>query len=213
MRGKLPLGPIWLCILVTSWALCEDGKAAGLPSDETVQSFPTPLAQYDDSGIPNVIDRLIHRVEVEPFNLVATIIFFCAITHTFLTSLFTEAARRYEDQFAALEPHEVDAALGKAVTRTRDRLQFRAQVFGFLGEVEVVFGIWLVPLFLVIVMMKGWPALVDYSVKITAAEPVFVVAIMAMASSRRILRIAERGLASWAGFGWECSRPRAGDEL
>jgi Na+/H+ antiporter NhaD/arsenite permease-like protein len=201
MRGKLSPGQIGLYILVTSWALRENGKAAGLLSDGAVPSFPTPLAQYHDTAIANVIDRLIHRVEVDPFNLVATIIFFCAITHTFLTSVFTKAARRYEHEFAALETQELDAELGKAVARTRDRLQFRAQFFGFLGEVEAVFGIWLVPLFLAIVMMKGWPALVDYSVKINAAEPIFVVTIMAMASSRPILRIAERGLASVAGLG------------
>src|SRR5258708_11529755 len=121
--------------------------------------------------------------------------------HKFVETVCSKVARRYEDEFAALEPQELDAALGKAVARTRDRLQFRAQVFGFLGEVEAVFGLWLVPLFLVIVMMKGWPALVDYSVKINAAEPIFVVAIMAMASSRPILRIAERGLATVAVSG------------
>src|SRR5260370_2417352 len=207
MRGKPPPGPIWLWLLVTLWALCEAGKAAGLPSDEAVPSFPTPLTKYHDTEIPNVIDRLIHRVEVDPFNLVATIIFLCAITHTFLTSVFTKTARRYEREFAALETQELDAKVGKAVARTRDRLQFRAPVFGFLGEVEAVFGIWLVPLFLVIVMMKGWPALVDYSVKINAAEPIVVVAIMAIASSRPILRIAERGLASVAGFGGFGSAP------
>src|SRR5246127_404084 len=189
-----------ICSFLILFALGAVGKAATL-SSETDPSFPTPLSHYHDGAIPNTIDRLIHRVQVDPFNLVATIIFFCAITHTFLTSVFTKAAHRFEHEFTALESQELDPELGKVVARRRDKLQFRAQLFGFLGEVEAVFGIWLVPLFLAIVTMKGWTALIDYSSKINAAEPIFVVAIMAMASSRPILRIAERGLASVAGLG------------
>ena len=193
-----------ICSVISSFlillTLGAVGEAATV-SSETAPSFPTPLSQYHDDAIPNTIERLVHRVQVDPFNLVATIIFFCAITHTFLTTIFTKAARRFEHEFAALETQELDAEHGKTVARKRDKLQFRAQLFGFLGEVEAVFGIWLVPLFLAIVTMKGWTALIDYSGKINAAEPIFVVAIMAMASSRPILRIAERGLASVAGLG------------
>jgi hypothetical protein len=188
-----------ICLFLILLALGAAGKAATAPS-ETAPSFPTPLSEYHDGAVPNTIERLIHRVQVDPFNLVATIFFFCAIAHTFLTSVFTKTARRFEHEFAALEPQEFDVQQGKAVARRRDKLQFRAQFFGFLGEVEAVFGIWLVPLFLAIVTMKGWTALIDYSAKINAAEPIFVVAIMAMASSRPILRIAERGLASVAGL-------------
>jgi hypothetical protein len=201
MRRKTGSSLIGFLILIASWAPCENGNAARLPSDEVTPSVPTPLAQYHDAAIANTVDRLIHRVEVDPFNLIATITFFCAIIHTFLTSAFTKAARRYEQEFTVLEARELDPRHGKAVAKIRDRLQFRAQCLGFLGEVEAVFGIWLIPLFLAIVMMKGWPALVEYSVKINAAEPIFVVAIMAMASSKPILRIAERGLAGVAGLG------------
>ena len=190
-----------VCSFVILLALGVAGKAATPFSSETISSFPTPLSEYRDGAMANPLDRLIHRVQMDPFNLAATVIFFCAITHTFLTSVFTKTARRYEHEFAALEPHELDAERGKTIARTRDKLEFRAQFFGFLGEVEAVFGIWLVPLLLAIVLMKGWSALVDYSAKINAAEPIFVVAIMAMASSRPILRIAERGLAGVASLG------------
>ena len=200
VTGAMRLISSVICSFLILFALGAVGKAATV-SSETAPSFPTPISQYHDGAIPNTIDRLIHRVQVDPFNLIATIIFFCAITHTFLTSVFTKAAHRYEHEFVALEAKELDAENGKAVARTRDKLQFRAQAFRFLGEVEAVFGIWLVPLFLAIVVMKGWLALIDYSTKINAAEPIFVVAIMAMASSRPILRIAERGLAGIAGLG------------
>jgi hypothetical protein len=56
-------------------ALGTVGKAA-MVSSEIAPPFPTPLSEYHDDAIPNAIDRLIHRVKVDPFNLVATIIFF-----------------------------------------------------------------------------------------------------------------------------------------
>ena len=70
-----------------------------------------------------------------------------------------------------------------------------------MGEVEAVFGIWLVPLFIVIVLMKGWPTLVGYITSLNPAEPVFVVVIMAIASSRPILRLTESWLAKLAALG------------
>ena len=54
----------------------------------------------------------------------------------------------------------------------RDRLQFRAQLFHFLGEVEAVFGIWLIPLAIAILVMKGWSTLTSYAAAIDPAEPI-----------------------------------------
>ena len=42
-------------------------------------------------------------------------------------------------------------------------LQFQGQLFHFLGEVEAVFGIWLIPLALAIAMIKGWKTLTGYA--------------------------------------------------
>jgi len=70
-----------------------------------------------------------------------------------------------------------------------------------MGEVEAVFGIWLIPLFLAIILIKGWPTLVAYITDLSPAEPVFVVVIMAMASSRPVLRFAENFLAKAAALG------------
>jgi hypothetical protein len=188
-----------LFVLTELFGLSSPGYAAEL-SASTTSMFPRPLSDYHDE-ISSVIGRLVHRAEVEPFNIIATLIFFCAIVHTFLTAAFTKMGHRYEREFAALETQELDPETGRTVARRRDKLQFRAQLFGFMGEVEAVFGVWLVPLFLAIVLMKGWPALVTYSANLNVAEPIFVVAIMSMASSRSILRMAERGLAAVAGIG------------
>src|SRR6202011_3210709 len=119
--------------------------------------------------------------------------------HTFLTSKFMHIAHDYKQQFDALGGQETVS--DPSIERRRDALQFRAQFFHFMGEVEAVFGIWLVPLFLVIVLMKGWPALVGYITSLNPAEPVFVVVIMAIASSRPILRLTENWVAKVAALG------------
>ncbi len=95
-------------------------------------------------------------------------------------------AHRLEHQYHALEEKEKDTSDDKELSRARDRLQFRAQLFNFLGEGEVVFGIWLIPLAISILLMKGWGTLTSYAASIDAAEPVFVVVVMAMAGSRPV---------------------------
>ena len=163
--------------------------------------FPLPLPDYHDREVPGVFNKLVHRVSVEPFNLISTLIFFFAIVHTFLASFFTRISHRYEHEFNALEAQEKHPQFGGAAAKRRDKLQFKAQAWGFLGEVEVVFGVWLLPLFATIILMKGWPALVNYSASVNSTEPIFVVVIMAMSSSRPVLAMAERALASVAALG------------
>jgi hypothetical protein len=72
---------------------------------------------------------------------VGTLILLGAIIHTFVTSKFMLVAHRLEHQYHALEEQEKETPDDKELSRMRDRLQFRAQIFHFLGEVEGVFGI------------------------------------------------------------------------
>jgi hypothetical protein len=81
-------------------------------------------------------------------------------------------------------------------------------VFHFLGEVEAVFGIWLIPLFLAILLMKGWPTLVGYASSVNAAEPIFVVVVMAIAGSRPVLYFTENCLAKVASLGGSTTAAR-----
>ena len=193
-----------ILILLFSAVSLFSGRAADadrLHPEQERAVFPKPLRDYRDGHIPGLIEKLAHRIRVEPFNLISTLIFFLAILHTFSTSVFTRISRRYEHEFDALEAQEEHPARAGPASRRRDRLQFRAQAWGFLGEVEAVFGVWLIPLFLTIIIMKGWSTLVSYSASANATEPIFVVVIMAMASSRPVLAIAERALASVAAIG------------
>ncbi len=77
-----------LFVLTELFGLSSPGYAAEL-SASTTSMFPRPLTDYHDE-ISSVIGRLVHRAEVEPFNIIATLIFFCAIVHTFLTAAFTK---------------------------------------------------------------------------------------------------------------------------
>ena len=64
-----------------------------------------------------------------------------------------------------------------------------------MGEVEAVFGIWLIPLFVAIIAFHGWSTMVDYVGNVNVADAIFVVVIMAMASSLPILRFTESVIA------------------
>jgi hypothetical protein len=109
--------------------------------------FPFPVDSYHDQQIPSLFGKLTGRIQREPLNLVATIIFFAAIIHTFLTAQFRKIAYRYQKRYEAIE-HLLHATDGLSDSgKKHDKLLFRAQLFYFMGEVEAVFGIWLIPLF------------------------------------------------------------------
>jgi hypothetical protein len=81
-------------------------------------------------------------------------------------------------------------------------VSFRAELMHFLGEVEAIFGIWIVPLLLAFTFYKGWPAAENYvSHGVNFTEPLFVVIIMAISATRPILRIAEQCMSAVARLG------------
>jgi hypothetical protein len=160
---------------------------AGVPA----RDFPPPVDSYHDQQIPSIFEKLAHRIRREPLNLVATIIFFAAIIHTFLTAQFRKIALRYQRRYDAIEESLPATASPPDSGKEYDELIFKAQLFYFMGEVEAVFGIWLVPLFVAIIAFHGWSTMVNYVGQVNVADAIFVVVIMAMASSLPILRFTE----------------------
>jgi hypothetical protein len=73
----------------------------------------------------------------------------------------------------------------------------------FLGEVEVVFGLWAVPLIAAMAAVLGWDPTNRYLTQtVSYREPLFVIVIMALAATAPIMRLAEssmRLLANLAG--------------
>jgi hypothetical protein len=76
---------IWLPLFLTLWLLIGIAPVDAAPP-KGEQKFPRAGDSYQDESIPNLGGKLVARVQQEPFNAVATIIFFIAITHTFLVS-------------------------------------------------------------------------------------------------------------------------------
>ncbi len=150
--------------------------------------FPLPLSAYTGEEGMGLAWVLVHRVTVEPMNLVATAIFLLAILHTFFAPRLMAASHRLREK--------VEAERGPGAHSVR------VEVLHFLGEVEVVFGIWAIALFGAMAAVFG-PHSVDayVSERVNFTEAAFVVVIMAVASSRPVLVFAEKILGALAWFG------------
>ncbi len=163
--------------------------------------LPRPLESYADpeGGVWAILQ---HRLAAEPFNGVALAIFALAICHTFLTAKFRHWAHVAEEEHAARRnrrpPGDTD---GDGVP---EEVSFKGQMFHFLGEVEAVFGIWVLALAGAIAYFFGWGTVTDYiGHAVNYTEPMFVVVIMAIAGTRPVLRFAEASLRRVASLGRE----------
>jgi len=140
--------------------------------------------------LTGLLADLAARVTAEPFNAVATGIFLAAVIHTFFAARFTEMSRSVQ----AARDSRADA-------EGRPRVpSVAAELLHFVGEVEVVFGLWAVPLLLLLAFARGWGEAQHYvNDTVNFTEAVFVVVIMALASTRPIVELAEHILAMVAG--------------
>jgi hypothetical protein len=71
----------------------------------------------------------------------------------------------------------------------------------FFGEVEVVFGLWAIVLLCAITATESWTTAKQYFDGVNFTEPLFVVVIMALASTRPIINFAEASLRRVAQLG------------
>ena len=171
---------IALCFLTSGFVAAV--FAAGEPPQDA-QAFPPSLDSYNDSDVPSILAILKNRVRQVPFNLAATLIFLSAIIHTFLTSKFLAIAHKWEHE------HEKKKKQGLV---DKHSVHHGAELFHFLGEVEAVFGIWAIALAGAIFFFYDWKTLVNYiSQSVNFTEPMFVVVIMTLASTRPILKLSE----------------------
>lgn len=154
--------------------------------------FPAPLDQYPAMPGAGLLEVLSARASLVPFNLVATGVFFLAVVHTFLAQRFRALAHDVQERRNA----EAEAA-GRAPVPS-----FVAEVLHFFGEVEVVFGMWAAALVVAIGGFYGWPAATHYiNDTVNYTEPLFVVVIMALASTQPIVVLAEGALRKVAQLG------------
>lgn len=164
--------------------------------------FPLPLKAYHDGHMSSVGEILLHRIETEPMNLVVSVLFLCAIIHTFCVGTFRRIAEQWEH--AHQEANNIRAAENGEINydgNVVDNVSFGAELFYLLGEVEIVFGLWVMPVFWSMAVSFGWHATIDYMNSVNFTEPMFVVVIMTLASSRPIERFSENAMRFAARIG------------
>jgi hypothetical protein len=162
------------------------------PIDPAAAAFPTPLSAYPPPSPDGLLATLVQRAAQDPFDLVATAIFALAILHTFSVARFTALAHRVQ--------HARDEQAARKGLPPRPSTL--AEFLHFFGEVEVVFGLWAIVLGFAILFWHGFDTVIDYFNRtVNYTEPIFVVVIMALASTRPVVMLAESALRRVAGLG------------
>jgi putative Na+/H+ antiporter len=142
--------------------------------------------------VSSLVEVLRANAAANPINIAATIIFGLAVVHTFLAARFTDLAHAVARARAGRE-----RAAGRSPTPS-----VLSEALHLLGEVEVVFGFWVVPLLVVMTAKVGWEATTQYfNETVNYTEALFVVVIMALASTRPIVTLAENLLRQIAMLG------------
>ncbi len=173
--------------------------AAGAKGDVELV-FPLPLEAYQDSHMTSVGEILLHRINQQPMNLLVSLLFLGAIIHTFCVGYFRRIAEHWEEEHRKANQMN-DRGDVNYDGNVVDNVSFGAELFYLLGEVEVVFGLWVVPVFWSLAYTFGWDATLAYMGQVNFTEAMFVVVIMTLASTRPIERFSENCMRSAANLG------------
>ena len=150
-----------------------------LPATLSAATVSPALDSYGDSQLAGLGEILRHRVQLAPLNFWVTLIFLGALGHTFITHKFRQWSHAFEQ-----------------------RQPWLAHGLHLLGEVEIVFGVWCLPLVVLLLATAGWSETQEYlTQRVSYIEPLFVVVIMTIAATRPVLQLAERALATVASVG------------
>lgn len=199
-----------LVVLIAVVSIMSLAHAAGGPADveyaypdkKQAAKFPVPNSYYESSEGKSMGEILVSRIQKDPFNLVATIIFFLAIFHTFAAAKFNKMAHHFELEHRAKIAKEGRRGEDKPQDDAQDDVSFKASLFHFLGEIEAIFGIWVIALAGAASYFYSWTDFKHYvSIDKYFAEPIFVVIIMAIAASRPVLKFSEQLMAQVAKLG------------
>ena len=162
--------------------------------------FPNSLDLYGDEYLVKsgkIFEVLLNRINHTPFNLWGSLIFLFAIIHTFFASKITEIAKRLERNHA--EQMRIE---GKSDEEIERNPPVGAEMIHFFGEVEAIFGIWVLVLAAVTISFYDWITFKNYiAYSVNYTEAMFVVVIMALASTRPIMQFAKQILGIFAAIG------------
>lgn len=154
--------------------------------------FPVPIDAYTQPAGATLWQTLAARATQAPFNLVTAAIFAAAVAHTFAAPAFLAFAHRVQQRH---NDHRRRAGLAPSES-------VAAELLHFLGEVEVVFALWGIVLLAALSLAFNWHTAASYiGEQVNFSEPMFVVVIMALASTRPVLELAEAALQRVAALG------------
>jgi hypothetical protein len=105
-------------------------------------------------------------VQASTIEIISTVLFFIAIVHTFLVSKFEHIADR------------------------KPKGSISANIWHFLAEVEVVFGLWALVFIAAYIALAGPTESIEYLDKLNYTEPAFVFVIMCIAATRPVILLA-----------------------
>lgn len=105
-------------------------------------------------------------MQASTLEIISTVLFFIAIVHTFLVSKFEHIADR------------------------KPKGSISANIWHFLAEVEVVFGLWALIFIAVYIALRGPTESIEYLDKLNYTEPAFVFVIMCIAATRPVILLA-----------------------
>ncbi len=163
-------------------------------------AYPLALSDYHEARDSGIGEILKSRIAKEPLNLVVSLIFLCAIIHTFLASKFVSIAHNLAEKHAE-QMREKDPTNTLYSGEVIEEVSFGAEFFHFLGEVEVVFGMWCIALLGAISFYYDWETAVNYVRNVNYTEPMVVVVIMALAATRPVMQLAETSMRVVANLG------------
>ncbi len=176
---------------------------AAQAADAHVPGFVSEMAKFPAmekaQGIQGISETLSFRAKQQPFLLVASVIFLFAILHTFFAVPITRIAHKVQHDHDE-QVRRSRSANGQS-TEADDLVCFKATMLHFLGEVEAIFGIWVLVLLTAMFSFYDLTTVKSYIGGVNFTEPLFVVVIMAFASTRPILNFAESCLSFFARIG------------
>ena len=130
-------------------------------------------SQFDCLKRPEILQ--LEGLDFSYFHLIALILFICAIIHTLSVHKIHNWARELEKRQGGNSSRNLGV-----------------QALYFLSEVEIVFGVWVIPLFIIMSWIYGCSVALGYINTRDYTEALFVVVILALTSTRPIVRVAER---------------------
>lgn len=122
-------------------------------------------------------------LQFTPFHAVALFLFVCAVLHTLSVHKIHEWARKMETkQTPGREGHRRSRSIG-------------VQILYFLSEIEIVFAVWSIPVFIAITFFYNMAVAVEYMNTRDYTEALFIVIILTVTSTKPIIQMAEHFIA------------------